>query len=333
MEEYPHLPEYADSFITHLHKKGRKSSTIKRYHYDLLDFFAWVRVMKKTDDLSVIKKIDAMLLNEYFLFLSEQREYSVATSKRVFTVIKSLFQFLQGNRSIQHNPFTEIQQNQKEDIHFLEEDFVTEDEFEKLFQTLSSYEGLTEKQQKYRHLLIKRNEAIVSLLYFYGLTLQEVTNIEMKHVHFTQQEITVINKSESRLISLDEKTHHLLYEYKEDIPDAIRPRTYSSDRFFIAFDYQRGTFRFDYGKYEPKPLTVIAIQKMLRQEIRRSGIRKGISSHHLRRTAILNYLKNGRSEEEVKMWFGLKSHLTLQRYEAYMQKSIHAEPNKNSLKT
>ncbi len=319
MEDYPHLPEYADSFIVHLQKKDRTKSTIKRYYYDLLDFFAWVRVIKKTDDLRVIQSLDTLTLKEYFLFLSEQREYRTATSKRVFTVIKSLFFYLHTNRKISSNPFNELEQTLKEDTQFTDDDFISDEEYKTLFQTLSSYEGLTEKQQKYRHLLIKRNEAILSLLYQYGITLQEITNIEMKHVHFTQHELTVINKKETRLIALDDETQQLLYEYKEKIPEVIRPRVYSSDRFFIAFDYQRGTYRFDYGKYEPKPLTVIAIQKMLRQEVRRSGLREGISSQHLRRTAILNLLKEGKDEEDVQLWFGLKSNLTLNRYEAYLE--------------
>lgn len=319
MEEYPHLPEYANSFISHLQNKGRKKSTIKRYYYDLQDFFAWLRVIKNSDHTPVIQNLTSDQLKEYFLFLSEQREYSTATSKRVFTVIKSLFQFLQSQRLIQENPFSDIEKDLKEDNQFQEEDFITEEEFQQLFETLSSFDGLTEKQQKYRHLLIKRNEAILSLLYHYGLTLQELTNIEMKHVNFTRQQLTVINTAEIRHLPLTDFTQHLLYTYKEDIPAAIRPNNYSSDRFFIAFDYQRGTFRFDYSIYEPKPLTVIAIQKMLRQEIRRSGIRQGISSQHLRRTAILNYLASGKTDDEVQSWFGLKSHLTLQRYDNFIK--------------
>lgn len=319
MEEYPHLPEYANSFISHLQNKGRKKSTIKRYYYDLMDFLAWVRVIKNNDDLTVIQNMTADLLKEYFQFLNEEREYSTATSKRVFTVIKSLFQFLQSQRLIQENPFSVIEKYLKEDNQFQEGDFITEEEFQQLFETISSFDGLTEKQQKYRHLLIKRNEAILSLLYHYGLTLQELTNIEMKHVNFTRQQLTVINTAEIRHLPLTDFTQQLLYTYKEDIPASIRPNHYSSDHFFIAFDYQRGTFRFDYSTYEPKPLTVIAIQKMLRQEIRRSGIRQGISSQHLRRTAILNYLVSGKTDEEAQSWFGFKSHLTLQRYDNFIK--------------
>jgi site-specific recombinase XerD len=314
MEEYPHLPEYANSFISHLQNKGRKKSTIKRYYYDLQDFFAWLRVIKNSDQTPVIQNMTPDLLKEYFLFLNEQREYSTATSKRVFTVIKSLFQFLQSQKIVKKNPFSDIEKDLKEDNQFTDEDFIMEEEYQQLYETLSSFDGLTEKQQKYRHRLIKRNEAILSLLYNYGLTLQELTNIEMKHVNFTRKQLTVINSESIRHLPLTDFTQRLMYDYKEEIPSSIRPSSYSSDRFFVAFDYQRGTFRFDYANYEPKPLTVIAIQKMLRQEIRRSGIRQGISPHHLRRTAIINFLALGKTDEEVQYWFGLKSHLTLQRY-------------------
>jgi site-specific recombinase XerD len=322
MEEYPHLPEYADLFIIHLQNKGRKKSTIKRYYYDLLDFFAWLRVIKDDDTLQVIQSTDASLLNDFFLFLSEQREYSAATSKRIFTVIKSLFQFLHFKKIVQNNPFKDLEQKFKENMSFTEEDFLTEEEYERLYNTLSSFTGLTEKQQKYRHLLIKRNQTIVALLYHYGLTLQELSTIEMKHVYFTRNQLEIINDNEVRLIQLDDFTNKLLYDYRDNIPESLRPKAYSSDRFFVAFDYQRGTYRFDYSNYEPKPLTVIAIQKMLRQEIRRSGIRNGVSSQHLRRTAILNFLSKSNRDEEVQKWFGLKSHLTLQRYEDYLNQKV-----------
>jgi site-specific recombinase XerD len=316
MEEYPHLPEYAQFFIDHLLKKNRKKSTVKRYYYDLLDFFAWIRVVKGNDELHIIQSVDKDLLNEYFFFLSEQREYSTSTIKRVYTVAKSLFHFLHVHKFISENPFIEMELKWDEDKQFRQEDFISDEEFDQLFQILSSYEGLTEKQQKFRHLLIKRNEAIVSLLYKYGLTLQELTNIEMKDIHFSSQQLAVHN-DQTRILPLDKETHRLLYAYYEKIPDSVKPRNLSSDRFFIAFDYQRGTFRFDYSNYEPKPLTVIAIQKMLRQEIKRSGIRPGVSSHHLRRTAILKSLTKNQTEE-VQAWFGIKSSLTINRYENFM---------------
>jgi site-specific recombinase XerD len=329
MEEYPLLPEYAHNFIDHLLKKGRKKSTVKRYYYDLLDFMAWVRVVKGNDELQIVKRLDAVILREYFLFLNEQREYSNATSKRVFTVIKSLFHFLHMQKSIDENPFHVMEISWDDDKQFTDDDFITDEEFEMYFHTLSSYDGLTEKQQKYRHLLIKRNEAISALIYKYGLSLQELTKIEMKDVHFSSQELTINNGDAKRILTIDFETHQLLYGYFENIPDSLKPRNYSTDHFFIAFDYQRGTYRFDYSNYEPKPLTVIAIQKMIRQEIKRSGIRSGISSHHLRRTAILNYLKNDHPLDDAQDWFGLKSVLTLNRYKDY----IHTHTDSEKMKT
>lgn len=275
--------------------------------------------MKKSDDLNIIQNLNKEQLSEYFLFLTEQREYSASTTNRVFTVTKSLFHFLQVQKLIKENPFKDFDQKWEEDKHFKNEDFITEEEYVQLFQILSSYEGLTEKQQKFRHLLIKRNEAIVTLLYKYGLTLQELANIEMKDVKFTEHLLTVKNNENKRTLSLEKEIQRLLYAYLENIPDLIKPRKYSSDRFFIAFDYQRGTYRFDYSNYEPKPLTVIAIQKMLRQEIKRSGLRDGVSSHHLRRTAILNFAVRNNSTKEIQAWFGLKSPLTVNRYEHYIR--------------
>jgi site-specific recombinase XerD len=319
MEEYPHLPDYARSFIRHLQEKGREKSTIKRYYYDLLDFFAWLRVIQKNDDKRTLQSLQANHLKEYFRFLSEQREYSAATSKRVMTVVKRLFQFLQDHGVLAKNPFYGLEHMYNTDTHFHENDFIREEEFHVLVKILSSYENLTEKQQKFRHLLIRRNETIAILLYRYGLTLQELTNIEMKDVEQKQSRLIVRNKDNKRSIELEKTDRYLINSYLNNIPAPVRPREFTKDRFLIAFDYQRGTFRFDYSNHEPKPLTVIAVQKMLRQELRRAGLRKGISAHHLRRSAILNFLKAGNSEEETQKRFGLKSLLTVQRYANYLR--------------
>ncbi|MDM5198952.1 site-specific integrase [Fictibacillus enclensis] len=314
------LPNYSAVYLEALEKKGRQGSTIRRYFYDVSDFLAWMRVVKKEDSFSAFQSLQTRDFQLYFDFLMNERHYSLRTLQRVLTVLKQLVQFQIGLGNLSFNPVNGVQIGPKDDPFFTEEDFITNEELQRLFETVRSYEGLTENQQKYRHMLIDRNQSIITLLAYYGLTLHELTSLRMKHINFTKGYVHVPSETSlTRDIPLEKNDQMLLYSYYETIPQAVRPAWYSNDHFLAAFDYQRGTYRWVYKTRSPKPLTEIAVQKMIRLEIQRSGLRKGISAQHLRRTCILNDVKAGLDLEIMKTKYGFKSPLSLRRYYDYLQ--------------
>jgi site-specific recombinase XerD len=59
---------------------------------------------------------------------------------------------------------------------------------------------------------------------------------------------------------------------------------------------------------------MIAIQKMIRMEVKRANLRKGISAQTLRNTFILSTLLEGVSSEELVEWIGYTTPLSMNRY-------------------
>ncbi|HDR8449207.1 tyrosine-type recombinase/integrase [Bacillus cereus] len=308
-------------FAFFLSSRGRKPSTIKRYVYDIEDFGRWLQASNRFQEESIWRNLDKRDFESYFQELQYTRKYSEKTIHRIAVVLKKLYQFLDIP-----SPIVEMQGITPPNRALRKEDFITTEEEKKLKNILSSPEGLSEEQLSVRPLLIERNVSILSLLLDYGLTLQELVSLQMQQIHFGKNMITVVHsKGNKRIIRLEEEGKIRLFTYYRTIPEPVRPRYHSTDPLFVAFDFKRGTFRWVYDNDAPKALTAIAVQKMLRLEVARAQLRKGISAQHLRNTFILRCLERNMSIEEIKKRTGFLSHLSVKRYVEYANQHSHGK--------
>jgi len=314
------LPASGYSFLNALAKKGRRPATIKRYLYDLEDFFRWVHDRKGTPyEFSAILESD---LEDYFYMLESERQYQLRTLKRVETVLKQFFRYLIAEQAISHSPVPTLSSKENVRNKITANHFLSEKEQNRLLSTIQSLDGLSNKQMKARPLLMKRNLAIVSLILHYGLSLREVAQLTMKDLSFGQSTLHVHSDSSlTRTITLTQEDKVLCFEYLHTIPVPVRPRLHTDDPFFIAFDFHRNTYRWVYELDQPKALTEIAIQKMIRLEVRRAGLRKGISAQHLRHTYAVNALKDNVPHEQILMNLGMKTAIGLNKYLEYLAES------------
>ncbi|HDR7415324.1 TPA: phage integrase N-terminal SAM-like domain-containing protein [Bacillus toyonensis] len=301
-------------FLSFLLDKGRKPSTIKRYAYDIKDFGQWLQESKKLPLQNIWTTLNTEDYEEYFNNLKNQRNYSDKTIHRVYIVLSRLYRYLELPNPIEDINFV-IQPNRA----LRDEDFISNAEEKRLKYILTSLEGLTEKQRSVRPVLMDRNISIVHLLIDNGVTLQELVGLQMKHVHFENNTISVTGKiGIKRTILLAEDDKKRLFNYYKTIPETVRPSYHSNDPLFVAFDFTRRTYHWSYENDAPKALTEIAVQKMIRLEVERANLRKGISAQHLRNTFILRLIENEVLEEEIIKQVGFKSKLSLKRYYDYI---------------
>ncbi|WP_242215361.1 tyrosine-type recombinase/integrase [Bacillus cereus group sp. BfR-BA-01383] len=310
-KEFQDTVQHFSSFLL---DKGRKPSTIKRYAYDIEYFGQWLQESKKLPLHNIWTTLHTEDYEEYFNDLKMQRNYSDKTLHRVYIVLSRLYQYLDLPNPIEDMNFV-IQPNRA----LRDEDFISKAEEKRLKYMLTSLEGLTEKQSSVRPVLMDRNIAVVHLLINNGLSLQELVGLQMKHVHFENNTISVPRiVGIERTIVLSEGDKKRLYNYNKSIPEPVRPRYHSDDPLFVAFDFTRKTYHWSYDNDAPKALTEIAVQKMIRLEVERANIRKGISAQHLRNTFILRLIENGVLEGEIIKQVGFKSKLSLKRYYDYI---------------
>ncbi|HFK1685133.1 TPA: tyrosine-type recombinase/integrase [Bacillus tropicus] len=304
-------------FSSYLLSKGRKPSTIKRYIYDVESFIQWLHQSKKFRESNTFECLHKKDFEAFFKYLKADRQYSDKTVHRIYIVLNRLYEYLDLP-----SPIEGVIQIDPPDRALRKEDFVSFQEERRLKEVISSLEGLTEKQRSTRPMILERNVSIVTLLLDYGLSLKELVSLQMVHVHFENNTLSIPEDSKvNRTIHLKEEDKLHLFNYYKTIPEPVRPKYHSNDPLFIAFDFTRGTYHWSYDNDAPKFLTEISIQKMIRLEVKRANLRKGISSQHFRNTYILRRIQGNSTPEQIMQLIGFKSNLSLKRYYDYYKRT------------
>ncbi|HDX9591133.1 TPA: phage integrase N-terminal SAM-like domain-containing protein [Bacillus pseudomycoides] len=306
-----------EGFSSYLSSKGRKPSTIKRYIYDVESFIQWLYLSKRDDKDNIWVSLQKKDFESFFNFLKEDRQYSDKTIHRIYIVLNRLYEYLDLP-----SPMESIINIDPPNRALRREDFISLREEKNLKQVVASLKGLTEKQQSTRPMILERNISIITLLLDYGLSLKELVSLRMIHVHFENNTLSIPEESKvNRTIHLKERDKLHLYNYYQTIPEPVRPKYHSNDPLFVAFDITRGTYHWSYDDDAPKFLTEISIQKMIRLEIKRANLRKGISAQHFRNTFILRSIQGDTTSEEIMQQIGFKSQFSLKRYYDYYKKN------------
>lgn len=304
-------------FTDYLLQKGRKPSTIKRYMYDIEHFLTWLKNTEKTIDENIWESLNKENFKSFFGHLKNERHYSDKTIHRIYIALNRLYESLDLP-----SPIESVIQIDQPDRTLRDKDFISSKEEKRLKEVVSSLKGLTDKQKATRPMLLERNLSIIILLLDYGLSLQELVSLQMKHVHFESNTLSIPEYSKiNRTIHLKEEDKLHLYDYYKTIPEPVRPKYHSSHPLFVAFDFTRGIYHWSYDDDAPKFLTEISVQKMIRLEVKRANLRKGISAQHFRNTYILSKIKQKNNPEQIMQQIGFKSHLSLKRYYNYYKQS------------
>ncbi|EJQ72875.1 tyrosine-type recombinase/integrase [Bacillus toyonensis] len=311
------IQDTIQGFSSYLLSKGRKPSTIKRYIYDVESFVQWLHLSQSFNENNVWESLHKKDFEAFFTYLKDNRKYSEKTIHRIYIVLNRLYECLDLP-----SPIEGVIQIDPPDRALRKEDFISFQEGKRLKEVISSLEGLTEKQRSTRPMILERNVSIVTLLLDYGLSLKELVSLRMAHVHFENNTLSIPEGSKvNRTIHLKEEDKLHLYNYFKTIPEPVRPKYHSNDPLFIAFDFTRGTYHWSYDNDTPKFLTEISIQKMIRLEVKRANLRKGISSQHFRNTYILRRIQGDSTPEHIMQQIGFKSNLSLKRYYDYYKRT------------
>ncbi|MGH1049233.1 site-specific integrase (plasmid) [Bacillus mycoides] len=307
------LEKTIQHFTDYLLQKGRKTSTIKRYTYDIKHFLSWLETTDRTINEDIWESLNKRNFKDFFHYLKEERHYSDKTIHRIYNALNRLYESLDLP-----SPIEGVIQINQPDRSLRDKDFISSKEEKRLKEVVSSLAELTDKQKATRPMLLERNLSIIILLLDYGLSLQELVSLHMKHVHFESNMLSIPEASQiNRTIHLKEEDKLHLYHYYKTIPEPVRPKYHSSDPLFVAFDFTRGTYHWSYDDDAPKFLTEISVQKMIRLEVKRANLRKGISAQHFRNTFILSKIKQKNKLEQIMQQIGFRSHLSLKRYYDY----------------
>ncbi|MER2060074.1 MAG: site-specific integrase [Niallia sp.] len=310
------LPDYALDYMENLYQSGRSKLTLKQYESDLKKFFNWLEFYKENTKFETIKALRADDIRAYFHYLKD-KQLSQATIRRLASVLSRLMIYHQCVCAHEIHKLAEAAPLRS----LTTKDFITSKEYNKLLKYLLIKDiEITKKSA--RNYLLTRNWTIVSLLKTFGLTPIDVHSIKMKDVNLAQGELTLSREEAPLILPIPQDIMTKLRDYYFTIPEAFRPKYYSNDPVFIAFNNISYSFQYDYDCQKPKALSVRAIQEMIKDEVRRAGLRK-ISAVNFRNTAILETLASGASDEKIMHQFHLTSEAALRRYKQYLLNNMN----------
>jgi len=291
-----------DEYSLYMRGLGRKQSTITTYRYELALFLKW---LQKHQDVSSesLKALTSNDIQKYLESITSKSKYAASSLKQKYICIKSFLGFHNAQIDINKEPGSKLN----------ESNFPTDQDIKRLLSTMLSLEGLTEYQANGRQYIIKRNILLVHLMLSYGLSIHDITTLSMNDINFGTGIIrpgkgTAI----SRQVELSKDDQKLLFTYYKEIPEVLRPRQHTSDTLFVAFDFARLTFRWNYKTNSPQPLSKRSIQEMLKKESKRANL--NVTPTTLRNRFILNSLRDSIKPQEIKSMLGLKSTKTLYPY-------------------
>lgn len=294
--------QLTEEYYLYMRKIGRKDSSITRYLYDINSFLNWLQTHQNVSK-SLLKELDSNDIEQYLSSLKSLKRYKNSTLKQKYIHIKSFLDYFNAKIEVNKDPSSNLKEN----------NFATDEEIHKLLSIIKSYDGLSEKQATGRPYIINRNTLLVHFMLYYGLSVNDLITLTMKNVNLGTGVITPGKDSLlPRQIQLSKDDQKLLFAYYKEIPDILRPQQHSDHSLFIAFDFARKAFRWDYGLDAPKPFTKVAIQRMLQKENKRANIH--VTPTTLRNRFILNALRDGIDPLQIKLMLGLKSPKSLYPY-------------------
>lgn len=281
------MDEWLKDFISYIaSEKGLSRNTIAAYETDLRKFSAFLQANGIPD----FKKVDGETL---FLYLEHLNRHKFACSSiaRTLVTIKVFYRFLKRENLIESN-FAKYFALPK--LWQLLPDVLAPFEVEHLIEQpdIGVFDGA-------------RDKAILELLYSSGLRVSEVCSLDIRDVD--DQFVRVLGKgNKERLVPIGQKAIQAI-------------DSYSPFRDWFADEKHSKLFLTNKGK----PLSRIAIWRMIKLYASKAGIAKNVSPHTLRHCFATHLLDNGAELRVIQEMLGHASISSTERYTHISRGHLH----------
>ncbi len=272
---------YLEAFLDYLRvEKGLSPNSILSYQRDLAKYLNFLKA-QKIEDIKKVTKEDIL----DFLFSLRGKACS-STVARNLSSIKNFHRFLLREKIINNDPshLIETPKLEKKIPQVL-----SFDEVERIIKTpnLKKVQGV-------------RDRAILELMYASGLRVSEVASLKVNDVNREVGFLRCRGKSsKERIVPLGSKALKFLEKYLKE----ARPKLAKGGGSSYLFLAQGG-----------RPLTRQTIWKMIKELVKKAGIKKGVSPHTLRHSFATHLIERGADLRSVQEMLGHASITTTQIY-------------------
>ncbi|MDO5656289.1 MAG: tyrosine recombinase [Flavobacteriaceae bacterium] len=227
------------------------------------------------------------------------KKYAASTQSRILSSIKSFFDFLVEEESIESNPAQTIK-SPKLGLNL--PDTLSLEEINQIIESIDLSLPHAE-----------RNRAIFETLYGCGLRVSELTELKISDLFFDDGFIRVTGKgNKQRLVPVPVYTQKILNIYIQQVRIHQKIDKQFTDHIFIN---SRG-----------QSLTRVMIFLLIKKHTELAGIHKNVSPHTFRHSFATHLLENGADLRSIQLMLGHESITTTEIYThldmSYLRKNI-----------
>lgn len=285
----PYWSALLDDFSIYIgSEKGLSANTVEAYQRDISTFFSFLEKEKKLLSIDEVKEVHLV----DFIEGLQNNDYASSSIARHLISIKVLCRFLKREGELQSN-FALYLATPK--IWQLIPEVLSYEEMEKLLSApdLKTFRGV-------------RDKAILEILYACGLRVSEVCSLKIYDVDDSYVRVMGKGRKE-RLVPIGIHALEALDAYLHQ----CRSQT-ESEKQQTLFVSNRG-----------KPLSRVAIWKMIKNYATQVGITKNISPHTLRHSFATHLLDNGADLRVIQEMLGHASISSTDRYTHVSKSHLH----------
>ncbi|MBI1978411.1 MAG: tyrosine recombinase XerC [Candidatus Omnitrophica bacterium] len=271
------VKHYLDRFLKHLEaEKNASPHTVKNYRSDLVEFFRFI-------GKSSIQEINYLSIRKFLAHLKE-KEFLRSTVSRKLACLKSFFKYLTREQVLNANPASGIATPKRERRL---PSFLETEEVEHLLEAT--------KGDRWE---MKRDRAILELLYSSGIRVSELVGLNSEDVDLLSHLLKVRGKGKKeRIVPIGSCAAEALKDYLDATTFESQSR---SQPLFLNRQKTRLTDR--------------SVRRVILKCARKAALREGISPHTLRHTFATHLLDRGADLRSVQELLGHAHLSTTQIY-------------------
>ena len=306
-------PYYLNSFLDYLDGVLNKSSnTIKEYNYDMVNFFKYLKRENNEENIVInditlddLKKLKLDDLHAYLSYLKNDKKNEPATRARKVATLKTFFNYMTSKANLlEINPAQNLESPK---IGKRLPKYLTLDESKELLAITKNEDA------KFK----ERNFAIITLFLNCGMRLSELVGINLNHIDFKNEKLTVLGKgNKERTIYLNKPCMEAINDYLKNRPkDGIKHD--DKNALFISERKERISQR--------------TVQQIVKSYLAKAGLNK-YSTHKLRHTAATLMYQYGKVDiRALQELLGHESISTTEIYTHVSNEQIRAAVDSNPL--
>lgn len=285
------MDELIERYVNYLqYERNASPHTVRNYRSDLLQFRDWLAEGRSEAEID-LASVDALRIRGFLslLFQKQEKKSSIA---RKLSAVRAFFKFLKREGLLKENPSTTVS-TPKQDKTLPR--IMTEEE-------MNGFLDATAEATKAGNPPMRRDRAMLELLYASGLRVSELVGLDLRNVNFGDGMLLVRGKGrKERIVPFGSKAKQAIEDYLPIRQGVLHENRKSGQQaLFLNLRGER--------------LTTRSLGRLVKKYVRLYGPDVKASPHSLRHAFASHLLTEGADLRAIQEMLGHASLSTTQKY-------------------